>query len=55
MNALLLNDDFSWFCSWTAVFMVFVLLCCGFFQPFDDFEACLYAAVGEFSSLRTEV
>lgn len=27
----------------------------GFLQPFDDSEACFYAAVGEFSNLRTEV
>lgn len=26
-----------------------------FLQPSDDFEACFYAAVGEFSNLRTKV
>lgn len=24
-------------------------------EPFDDFEACFYAAVGEFRNLRTKV
>lgn len=30
---------------------IYVFLFCFFFQPIDDFEACFYAAVGEF---RTE-
>lgn len=30
---------------------IYVILFWVFFQPFDDFEACFYAAVGEF---RTE-
>lgn len=54
MNKLYFNGDFHWFCSCTTIFMVlfwFVF----FLQPFDDFEACFYAAVGEFSSSRTEV
>lgn len=49
MNVLLFIGDF--YCLlylWT--FFLF-----SFLQPFDDFEACFYASVGECSNLRTEV
>lgn len=43
---------------WLSLFVhshTYRLCCALFLQPSDDFEACFYADVGEFSNLRIEV